>query len=266
MEIKKYEKLTTVFFGLVLALLIINIVLSYMGYITALEAGLGEIEYSALAIGSSLNSSQLYWVEVVIFVLIFIGLLTKKRSLISIASILGIVFCILTMSGLISAFFLTISHNFPFSDAFSLVWRGPSKYPSSFIRFPLIYFNILLFILYYIFLMVISKSSASSSALGSGGIIVASLITVLRIVDLMKRGFPARRILPIILLVIWGACLGLGLFFFDKSKGITFSQSASKTSPSSNDVDGLIKLKDLLDRGIITQQEFDRKKKEIIDR
>lgn len=53
---------------------------------------------------------------------------------------------------------------------------------------------------------------------------------------------------------------GDGRYSIDPSKGYTYSQSHESLS----DVDLLIKYKELLDIGAITQDEFDKKKKELL--
>lgn len=61
--------------------------------------------------------------------------------------------------------------------------------------------------------------------------------------------------------VIIGGIISLIIRFIRKRK----NKNAKKSTAHNNSSDQLFKLKELLDQGIITQQEFDEKKKQIMN-
>lgn len=65
------------------------------------------------------------------------------------------------------------------------------------------------------------------------------------------------------LLIFIGAIL-IGVVFSTKERIITVGNISSVPTSSSSNVEQLVKLKDLLDRGIITQEEFEAKKKQLL--
>ena len=80
------------------------------------------------------------------------------------------------------------------------------------------------------------------------------------------------QMIPIIISAIIASCKErsellwafLGLIFGWIAVLIIACLSISKQKTLYNDTDDLIKLKNLLDNGIITQEEFEKKKKEIL--
>ena len=282
MERRKYRKLSEVFFGFLVAILVANIALLYLGLITPLEGGFGEFAYSAFPSGMSVLKTNLFWAELLVFLLTFIGVLTNRSIIISIASIIGIIFCVLTFTGILCAFLVIMDRpGASFTQALSGFWAlirfkrgGLTPWFKSLIEynFPLTRLRVMLFIIYFILLIKVTKTSFMSNSSNIGIIVIASIITVCRIIEQWKinmgYGFRSRQILPIVLLILFGVCLGLAPYYYNKSKpraNLSITQSVA-TSTSDKNIDALTQLKDLMDKGIITQDEFNTKKKEILER
>lgn len=266
---KNYEKLTIIFFGLVCFIRIIDIVLLYMGIATAFELGYGETTYAWYTASMPMIKSPLLWVEFGIFLLIFIGTIIKKKSLITIASVIGIIICLLNITGVLHAVLITASgYPYPFSTALFNWWAG--AFSKNARRFTEI--NIILLTLYYISLIVLSKSKKSTTSFGVVSLILALVITLLRLADrrIWAWGlfpFSSRQILPIALLIILGISLGLAPFFYSKQwekVTVTTSQKNNGSGSSSDVIIGLTRIKDLLDRGVLTQEEFEEQKKKLL--
>lgn len=112
-------------------------------------------------------------------------------------------------------------------------------------------------------------------------LLVASIVTIIGAYQShypIDNKFEENQFVGCWIMAFWmfaGACVLIGLSFkkpsdaaciihAKKCLGITERELAQNQIRESKDVDLLIKYKELLDKGVITQEEFDAKKKELL--
>lgn len=124
-----------------------------------------------------------------------------------------------------------------------------------------------------ILLMIISIKPQSAKSLG----ITAAGIAIVRLVVLIIRNL-AEGYSTTATTIIWGVLfaasamlLGLSFDSFAKEPQVIKTSTPAKVSPvventlQNSNVEKLLRLKELLDKGVITQEEFDEKKKELLN-
>lgn len=111
-------------------------------------------------------------------------------------------------------------------------------------------------------LVVINKKSAMIFGIISG--IIMAIKGVLYVVNFF---FYPRIVINCVVFLVGAVLLGY-VFSEDKKVNIAVSErnvSTNKTDLDNNSIDKLLKLKEFLDSGIITQEEFDEKKKKLLN-
>lgn len=120
----------------------------------------------------------------------------------------------------------------------------------------------------YILFVVIGLNRKNAKTIS---IVAAALLVVNFLVTVLSNSSSdlhfGNILFNYILLIIGTIMIGLALNIDDvkASSGKTASlNSINLTTPAENQIDRLTKLKDLLDNGVISQEEFDAKKKQIL--
>jgi|GEM_PF-3357927 len=126
-------------------------------------------------------------------------------------------------------------------------------------------FVIILEMAFYILLLIASVQKNSGKILG---IIAASLNGIQIIICIMMGAINIFSLLFILLYVV--VAIFSGLTFKNSPKKVVATGKQAVTSPSSvasasDNLDNLLRLKKLLDDEIITQEEFEAKKKEMLN-
>lgn len=122
-------------------------------------------------------------------------------------------------------------------------------------------------VVHFLLLLIASIKTKSSKVLG----LIASILVVVAIIFIKIIGSIEGFSVNTQAYLIWGTyiinAILSGIAFSNKAEfnSNAPSQVISQRVVESSSTERLIKLKDLLDRGIITQEEFDAKKKEILN-
>lgn len=267
----KYEKNAKVFFSAVVVLWIISavLVITNYRYLWATAAGFAEAGFGSHNNGTpfvAIVRDPFVWLELVALLTILAGVFSKRDILVSIGAIIAIVIYVLNATGFTFAL-LRLSKENGFGRMIWYFWH--SRRRLIFER-PLIYTNIILLILYYTMLLIASKKHHNLNILRVGTFSLAIIITIIHCIDSniwgwRTHGFYSYYIIPLGLSIVRGICFALAPFFYIGSKEKRLiSRNVPSQFNSINTVDNLMKLKELLDKGIITQEEFESKKKEMI--
>lgn len=134
-----------------------------------------------------------------------------------------------------------------------------------------ILFTEILFLAFWVILIVVgtNKKSAKQLSFVAGGVAILrfAIWMIGNIVAYGSFGLSFRDFLSYILLIVGAFMIGMAVDCITAKTPTDTNAATSKaasSTPAESQIDRLIKLKGLLDSGVISQEEFEAKKKQIL--